>query len=459
MMLVTKDMESLRRTNKALVECLKGKQAEFRDLVPLQSVKPGSQLPSSLSRNSGPSMPVPTSRSQINHQISYLPVSENVKNQQTLSMEVEQTSLVKLVPHGETAVARAALCSPRKMQKDSCSYICKDRSGDFVVSQQRVPEQHKICKYQALAEECMPPERQAIPVSRVQRGSREMDVPIENTASVALGLKSTTQKCPSAGAVVERLHPDPMHYADRLLDEGNNRQKEQAIKEMHKPKSILNMSRSLDAKKGAGRVMFQSNFEPSPLRPGPWTDRPLLGYDWIAGLLETDFSVAEKSEQYFSELNEFRRVNQEECIHARYLDQQALDISSEDEDREMSLEPHKCVYCYRVNQRLFPVPLDPAAACPVCKSRRPKQSDNIEEPAYVRVSIPRSTLLPPHKYKIHRRRSFDPSDSLALPSDLVSRVSGSSKSDHLLNLSRSAYFQLSRTARSGLIPMLDSSMA
>lgn len=33
-----------------------------------------------------------------------------------------------------------------------------------------------------------------------------------------------------------------------------------------------------------------------------------------------------------------------------------------------------------------------------------------------RVSIPRSTLLPSYKYKAHRRCSFDPSDSLGLPS-------------------------------------------
>ena len=33
-----------------------------------------------------------------------------------------------------------------------------------------------------------------------------------------------------------------------------------------------------------------------------------------------------------------------------------------------------------------------------------------------RVSIPRSTLLPAYQYKAHRRCSFDPSDSLGLPS-------------------------------------------
>ncbi|XP_078505107.1 uncharacterized protein LOC144763409 [Lissotriton helveticus] len=285
-------------------------------------------------------MPVPTPRSQINHQIPYLPISEKGKNQQTLNMKEEQTSLVKLVPHGETSVARAALCSPQKMQKGS-SYICKDRKREVVISQQREPKQQKKSKYQARIEDRMHTEKQAIPVSLVQRGRRDIDEPVKNTASVDLEAKFSTQKFPSTGAVVERLQPEPVHYEEHLLDEGNNRQKENAINEMHKPKSILNMSRSLDANKGAGVVMFKSNLEPSPVNQGPWTDRPLLGYIWIAGLLETDFSVAEKSEQYFSELNEFRRVNKEECIHARYFDSQALNISSEEEDKEISLEPHE----------------------------------------------------------------------------------------------------------------------
>lgn len=32
-----------------------------------------------------------------------------------------------------------------------------------------------------------------------------------------------------------------------------------------------------------------------------------------------------------------------------------------------------------------------------------------------RVSIPLSILDPPHRYRIHRRKSFDTSDTLALP--------------------------------------------
>lgn len=43
----------------------------------------------------------------------------------------------------------------------------------------------------------------------------------------------------------------------------------------------------------------------------------LLGFP---GLLETDSSVSEKSEQYFAELQEFRLVNKEACVYEQCLE-------------------------------------------------------------------------------------------------------------------------------------------
>ena len=42
-------------------------------------------------------------------------------------------------------------------------------------------------------------------------------------------------------------------------------------------------------------------------------DDPRLGYDWIAGMLDTQASVSEKDEKYFVGIREFRRVNRSEC--------------------------------------------------------------------------------------------------------------------------------------------------
>lgn len=39
----------------------------------------------------------------------------------------------------------------------------------------------------------------------------------------------------------------------------------------------------------------------------------MLGYDWIAGILDNTSYIAEKSDDFFDDLKEFRRVNKDEC--------------------------------------------------------------------------------------------------------------------------------------------------
>ncbi|NWH78287.1 MIIP protein, partial [Piaya cayana] len=171
---------------------------------------------------------------------------------------------------------------------------------------------------------------------------------------------------------------------------------------------------SLSAIEDTGHVTFQSDLEEYNVPASSWSARPFLGYDWIAGLLETETSVAEKSDQYFAELHEFRQANKEACVHEQHLEPKALDHTAPEQEPDLITSSHKCVYCYRLNQRLFTVPVDSESACPVCKIPRAHQPP--EEPAHVRVTIPRSTLLPAYKYKAHRRKSFELADNLALPS-------------------------------------------
>lgn len=47
-------------------------------------------------------------------------------------------------------------------------------------------------------------------------------------------------------------------------------------------------------------------------------DDPRLGYDWIAGLLDTSESyLSERDDEYFEEMKEFRRINYAECHQAK----------------------------------------------------------------------------------------------------------------------------------------------
>ncbi|NXK25905.1 MIIP protein, partial [Arenaria interpres] len=132
-------------------------------------------------------------------------------------------------------------------------------------------------------------------------------------------------------------------------------------------KSILLTTQSKGLKKEAGRVTFQPDPEEHTVPVSGWSVRPFLGYDWIAGLLDTNSSVAEKSDQYFAELHEFRQANKEACIHQEHLEAKALDHIVPEQEPDLITSSHKCVYCYRLNQRLFTVPVDSESACPVCK--------------------------------------------------------------------------------------------
>ncbi|XP_029426878.1 migration and invasion-inhibitory protein [Rhinatrema bivittatum] len=277
----------------------------------------------------------------------------------------------------------------------------------------------------------------------------------------------------------ERSTLELAKYADRLLIEGNK----QSMKEVKKPKSILVTPQNKDTKE-AGFMTHLSSPRESPFPAGSWSVCPLLGYDWIAGLLDMDPSLWEKSEQYFSELYEFRQVNREECSPECHLESDILDFSTTEQDKVISLDSHPCIYCYRVNKRLFLNPLG-SELCPVCKTARNQETKTVEERAYVRVSFPRSILLPLYTSKVHRWKSFDPTDSLALIShcsagwessmlssdikpssldlktllepraavrdlpkhshlELLPRIASSSRSDHLMGLSSSAYFQLQK---------------
>ncbi|XP_067328819.1 migration and invasion-inhibitory protein [Anolis sagrei] len=180
------------------------------------------------------------------------------------------------------------------------------------------------------------------------------------------------------------------------------------------PKPILLTPHQKEKPKNeAPRVTFVSDPEEHATPLGVRSTRPFLGYDWIAGLLDMDSSVTEKPDQYFSELQEFRQVNRKDCLGDRDSWLESFETSSRDTDPTS----HQCVFRYRVNKRLFPEPMDPEPACAVCRiPRARKPPETLVEPAFVRVSVPRATLLPAYKHKIHRRKSFDPAGDLALPS-------------------------------------------
>ncbi|XP_006076839.1 migration and invasion-inhibitory protein isoform X2 [Bubalus bubalis] len=152
--------------------------------------------------------------------------------------------------------------------------------------------------------------------------------------------------------------------------------------------------RSILARQGKLSKPRVTNKE-SPVPEKSWRLRPYLGYDWIAGSLDNTFPVTSKPEAFFSKLQKFREANKEECIcsgpEPQFLGLQESDAVEGDHEY-------------------------PGTPCRLCRKPRDQRgAGTLAEPAQVRVSIPLSVLDPPHRHRIHRRKSFDASDTLALP--------------------------------------------
>ncbi|XP_029287727.1 migration and invasion inhibitory protein [Cottoperca gobio] len=200
-------------------------------------------------------------------------------------------------------------------------------------------------------------------------------------------------------------------------------------------KSCL-VNRSKEQRDVRSRVTFQTDECDEISASDRHHLQPLLGYDWIAGVLDAEDSLIERSDKFFNDLRTFRSLNKDQCVHSPQVEfpdknHSVLPLLTDKDGPEANTDTHQCTFSYRINSRLFPVPLNNQECCPVCKEHKSSRPHTSAEPALVRISIPRSTLLPSYKYKAHRRCSFDPSDSLGLPSHCLSGWSNTGQSSLL----------------------------
>ncbi|XP_075762342.1 migration and invasion-inhibitory protein isoform X3 [Pelodiscus sinensis] len=445
----SEQLERLRHANQDLLERLKAKQEEIKKALPRKLLSA-----TSLSKRTTfaeRSVPLPK-RGKENHV-------------HATKGAADPAGLTSVEPGASTA--RAALRSPLK--PTACS---RERRG--MLHLRAGPELGSPKAERSFT----PVAATARETSRMARSSNGLRRPEEE--SILVKHRESRKQSTFLHSPQQRGKPraEAKSVPGRTPTEGNSRRRA-AIRDPQTPKSILLTPQGKEPKE-ASRVTFLSDPEEYTIPATSWSVRPFLGYDWIAGLLDTDSSLSEKSEQYFSELREFRQVNKEACVHEQDLGLEASDSLAPSQEADCISSSHQCVYCYRLNRRLFTIPVDSGSACPVCKTPRARRPpETLEEPAYVRVSIPRSTLLPAYKFRIHRRKSFEPTDNLALPSHclagwenvvpstsptlssldlrtsleqkptdpshptLASRISGGTRTDQLLNLSRSAHFRLS----------------
>ncbi|KAJ7394741.1 hypothetical protein OS493_000571 [Desmophyllum pertusum] len=207
----------------------------------------------------------------------------------------------------------------------------------------------------------------------------------------------------------------PKSFGHALIADGNDRRNRTPVM----PTSIL--STPGNRKKSPKKSMHVS-FELSPHQERSVIGddnmrRSLLGYDWIAGLLDNTSYLSERPDDFFDDLKEFRRVNRGDCFGTTISERpySPLKFTPSRTTQGNTENVVSCDNAYTLNERLFAVPIHgPETACSVCHTKQ--ESEYETEGSYVRVSVPRSSLLSPRKFKPHRRASFDPTDAVGLSS-------------------------------------------
>lgn len=111
------------------------------------------------------------------------------------------------------------------------------------------------------------------------------------------------------GLTVSFVRDDQAHVTDRDQETGGTELSYQAKKDMG-----TSLIQSLNSSRFGALDRSYSQLRKSHTFPRKYRgDDPRLGYDWIAGLLDSDSYLAEHDEEYFEEMREFRRVNNSEC--------------------------------------------------------------------------------------------------------------------------------------------------
>nr|XP_020453807.1 migration and invasion-inhibitory protein [Monopterus albus] len=235
-----------------------------------------------------------------------------------------------------------------------------------------------------------------------------------------------TLSTPSLSSEISAGDAQHTDSSDMFKDSDRHLRVQDGLQDMRPP---ITKSCLVNQGKEEREVRSQVTFQSDKCEEIPASDRhhlqPLLGYDWIAGVLDVEDSLIERSDKFFNDLRVFRSLNKDECVHSPETEfseenHSGLALLTDKGDPEANRDTDQCTFSYRINSRLFPVPLHSQECCPVCKKHKSSHSHTAAQPALIRVSIPRSTLLPPYKYKAHRRCSFDPSESLGLPSHCLS---------------------------------------
>ncbi|CAK8683825.1 unnamed protein product [Clavelina lepadiformis] len=218
-------------------------------------------------------------------------------------------------------------------------------------------------------------------------------------------LQSQTKK----GKVVSFVDPSFPPNETLLTDPGNDRHS-------CSRKSMKNTKILRDT---AGN---QSKFVITPKKYQQKESPPLLGYDFVAGLVENQDPTNALSDSYLNEVKEFRDVNHSECHSKMQWNEMLKTVKSPHIEATPRTKPYRSalktpdpsdtrsssVVNFTVNKRLFMLPMDPEENI---------KSPSARSPRFVRVSIPKASLISPYDYsrRYKQNNALGGEDTLALP--------------------------------------------
>lgn len=152
---------------------------------------------------------------------------------------------------------------------------------------------------------------------------------------------------------------------------------------------------------------------------------PLLGYDWIAGLLDNGNALDEVDEDYLENLAQFREDFYDDC-HASeeairetsgYLEANTHHLTSSQSIKAVDDHNHTAQPGYRINSRLFPEQLDTPAADKL------GEIFGKEVLNYIRVSVP-------HRYMTRGKSDTMPASTSSKETQVKNLNSSLSLSAH-----------------------------
>ena len=321
-----------------------------------------------------------------------MPLDLREQNRELLSKLLENQSHLK-----RSISSRSANSPNKKMSShDARKQLVKSSSKNV---NQNIVRENLVCNDKTLVT------RSSTPKLSLYQKVEDIEYPRQNTANnenedTLHSITSLNTVCSDLGSLnsfERKLESSANVRANRIVSKDPKIVNVERIdvKSDREPTMLKFLSKTTDKSKPTSR---NNNMEKR-------NKENLLGYEWIAEMLDANISFESKSDEYFEELQKFRQTNHGDCFGATesgnsegqyprppYQDWPPPSYTSKAHLDKLKAEmEHKCVHLYRMNARGFAIPVNVdeygESVCPVCKKKR-----ELDSKTMVRITVPKKML-------------------------------------------------------------------